>query len=551
MRRSRIRNNVVIAALLLVAWESGLGSWVLTRAQAQPSTPRLLVILVADQFRADYLDRYQHRWRLGFRTLLDEGARFTRAAYPYFSTSTCGGHTTIATGALPRTHGIIQNRWWQRDEKLVVNCMEDASVAHVSYGAPAPSGSSPARILVPTLADELRTQRPGSRVVALSLKARGAIPLAGKAGDAVVWFDEPGLAFVTSRAFAAEPVPAVRAFIARDPPERDLGRSWTLRDADETYRYTDFGMGERPKAGWSALFPHALLGKTKAIDGRFFGRWQQTPFADAYLGRMADALIDDFQLGQRGVTDYLAISFSALDLLGHDFGPESREVEDLLIRLDATLGVVLQKLDARLGRDNYVVALTADHGVASIPEQTGGGRIANEDIHQLLERVLTDRWGAPTQPPYVAYVGGGAVYFSDGVFDRLQADAAAMQAVTRALLSVPGMMRVLRSDQLSERRPDALVTAAAGGYTPARSGDLLLVPERKWVIELRDENDATTHGTFYDYDRDVPLLLRGHRVRRGRYAAPASPADIAPTLAHLAGVTLQNAEGRVLREAIR
>ena len=551
MRRSRIRNSVVIAALVLVAWELGPGSWELTRAQAQPSTPRLLVLLVVDQFRADYLDRYQHRWRRGFRTLLDEGASFTRAEYTYFSTSTCAGHTTIATGALPRTHGIVLNRWWHRDEKLVLNCTEDASAPHVSYGAPAAAGSGPKRIAVPTLADELRLQQPGSRVVTISLKPRAAIPLAGRGGDAVVWFDEAGLTFVTSRAFAAEPVAAVRAFMTREPPERDLGRSWTLQEPDETYRYTDLGIGERPKAGWTSLFPHALIGKTKAPDARFFGRWEQTPFSDAYLGRMADALIDDFQLGQRNVTDYLAISFSALDNVGHDFGPESREIEDLLIRLDATIGAVLQKLDARVGRDNYLVVLTADHGVASVPEQSGGGHIASEDLQQLLERMLIDRWGPPAQPPYVPYVGSGAVYFADGIFDRLRKDAAAMQGVMRTLLSVPGMMRVLRSDQLSERSNDPLVRAAAGGYMPGRSGDLLLVPRRNWVIELRDDNDATTHGTFHDYDRRVPLLARGHRVRQGRYTDPASPADVAPTLAHVAGVMLRHAEGRVLREAIR
>jgi predicted AlkP superfamily pyrophosphatase or phosphodiesterase len=518
---------------------------------AQASRPRLLVVLVADQFRADYLQRFEHRWRSGFRTLLDEGARFTRAEYSYLSTSTCPGHTTIATGALPRTHGIVLNRWWHRDEQLLLQCMEDASSPHVSYGGKPQGGSSPRRILAPTLADRLRAENPRARVVSISLKARSAIPLAGKGGDAIVWFDNPSLAFVTSQAFAKEPVKAVRTFVARNPPERNLGQSWTLSDREQTYRQPDLGIGERPEAGWDSLFPHALVGKTKAPDGRFFDQWQRSPFADEYLAQMASALVDEFQLGQRDdVTDYLAVSFSTLDLIAHDFGPESREVEDLLIRLDRTIGAVLRTLDDKVGIENYVIALTSDHGTAPTPELSGGGHLASEDLHQLIEQTLTGLWGS-RETPYVAYVGGAAVYFTDGVFDRLRREPAAMSAVTKAILSVAGMMRVLRADELSPRTTDPLVRAAIAGYAPGRSGDLFLVPRQNWVMGPREDNDATEHGTFHLYDRHVPILFRGHRIRAGRYTDLVSPADIAPTLAHLAGISWPGIDGRVLKEAVR
>jgi hypothetical protein len=147
-------------------------------------------------------------------------------------------------------------------------------------------------------------------------------------------------------------------------------------------------------------------------------------------------------------------------------------------------------------------------------------------------------------------VGSGSIYFGRGVFDRLRQDGAAMQTVMRTLLDVPGMLRVLRSDEIGAGG-DTLMRAAAAGFVPDRTADLLLVPRRNWVIELRAENEATSHGTYYDYDRRVPILLRGHRVRRGRYTAGATPADIAPTLAYLAGVTMSKADGRVLSEAIR
>src|SRR5688572_9566079 len=532
----------------------GVGTWgwgVAEPGAAQTSAPRLIVILVVDQFRSDYVELYRHRWRSGFRVLLDQGALFTRSEYPYLNTATCAGHVTIGTGALPRTHGIILNRWWHRGERRAYNCMDDDAAPHVSYGAPAQFGSSAKRIKVPTLADELRARRPDARVVSLALKSRSAVGLAGHGGDVVTWFDEVSRSFVTSRAFSAEPVAAVRAHIARDPPEADLGKVWTQLDRDDTYRYPDAGIGERPKAGWTALFPHALVGANGA-DAQFFDRWQKSPFSDAYLGRLAATLFEALRLGQRETTDYLAVSFSALDLLGHDFGPDSREVEDLIARLDATIGVLLQLLDGRLGRDNYVVALTSDHGISPTPERHGGGHIANEDLLHTAEQALIAQWGAPPpESPYVAWVSSGSVYFGDGVFDRLRRDSRARAAVTNALLAVPGIGRILQAGDLPAASRDPLVRAAAAGYVAGQSADLFLIPLRHWVFELRAENEATQHGTFHEYDRRVPVLLRGHGIRPGRYGGAASPMDVAPTLAHLAGLALPHADGRVLREALR
>ena len=549
-----MRRITAVAALatctwLVGAWGLGCGIWDFPVA-AQTATPRLLVILVADQLRADYLHTYRHRWRAGFRTLIDEGAWFTRAEYPYLNTATCAGHVTIGTGALPRTHGIILNRWWHREEQRAFNCMDDETSPHVSYGGPVQFGNSARRVLVPTLSDQLRAQHAGSRVVSLSLKPRSAIGLAGKAGDAVTWFDEAARTFVTSRAYADAPVESVRAFIMRDAPDADLGKIWTLQDRAETYLHSDAGIGERPKAGWSALFPHPLVGVDGA-DAQFFDRWQKSPLSDAYLARMAMALVDDMNLGRRAATDYLAISFSALDLMAHDFGPDSREVEDLLIRLDTTVGTLLEHLDVRLGRDNYVVALSADHGAAPTPEQTGAGHIANEDIQHLVEQTLVGLWGAPAQPQYVTWVSSGSIYFATGIYERLGKDAAALGTVKRSLLSLPGMMRVIRREEISRDSRDPYLRAAAAGYVEGRTADLLLVPKRRWVIDLRAENEATNHGTFHDYDRRVPIILRGHRIRAGRYGHRVSPADIAPTLAHLAGVNLPDADGAVLRAAIR
>ena len=533
---------------LTLAAAMGAGA-VRPSAQGDASPPRLVVVLVVDQLRAGDLELHRARWRGGMRTLLDEGALFTRAEYRYLNTATCAGHATIATGALPRTHGIVLNRWWDREARRSVACTEDAAAPHVSYGAPATGGNSASRVLAPALADELRTQRPGGRIVSLALKPRSAIALGGHGPGIVTWFDDNARSFVTTRPYASEPVDAIRRFVEGERPETALGDTWQLRQPEGSYRNADMRRGERPKAGWTAIFPHALTG-TDGADAQFFERWQKSPRSDAYLARMAAALVGDLRLGSGTATDYLSVSFSGLDLVGHDFGPDSREAEDLLMHLDAAIGTLLARLDAAIGRDGYVLALTSDHGTAPVPEQVDGGRIASEDLVQLLEQTLAGRWG-PGGAPYVAWVGPGAVYFSDGVFERMRGDGDAFAAVLAALSSVPGMARVLRADRLAAGDGDPWVQAALAGYVPARSGDLLFVPRRHWIYELRSENDAANHGTPHDYDRRVPLALFGKGIRPGRYSGSASPADVAPTLARIAGIAMPRAEGRVLKEALR
>jgi arylsulfatase A-like enzyme len=211
----------------------------------------------------------------------------------------------------------------------------------------------------------------------------------------------------------------------------------------------------------------------------------------------------------------------------------------------------VQRLDEQVGRDRYVLALTGDHGVAPIPEQVQAGRVVTEDIQQVAENVLVARWGAPASGRYVDTVAVGHVYLAPGVFDRLRGDAAALGAVEQAILAMPGVARVLRADRLSASSKDQATRAAAYGYYAGRSGDLIVVPKPYWILELRADPDATEHGTMYSYDRRVPLFLLGHGIRRGQFPARVSPADVAPTLAFLAGVPLPTAEGRVLREALK
>jgi predicted AlkP superfamily pyrophosphatase or phosphodiesterase len=516
--------------------------------RSQSVSPRLLVILVVDQMRADYLTVFERHWARGFRTLIREGAVFENAAYPYANTVTCAGHATVATGTFPRTHGIVGNNWWDSARWRLVDCSIDSTNAgaHVSYGRPAEGGNSPHLLTVPTIGEELERQRSGSRVVVLSLKPDSSVALAGRSGSVVTWFDGTAGAFVTSRAYSASPNPFMADAIARNPLSKELSRTWTLLKSPDVYMNSDAAPGERAPAGRDGLFPHDI-GGANGPDARSVGLWQRSPYSDQYLERLAENLIERMGLGRDDVPDLLAIGFSALDLVGHASGPESREVEDVLAHLDVTIGDLLNALDRQVGRDRYVLALTADHGIPPVPSGSRGGLLAPEEVQQRIEEMLRSRGFAgrnsvAVRAPYV--------YFAPDILPRLRQDRSLWQAIMKAVLDHPGVLRILLPEDLRVTATDAIVRAAAFSYVPGRSGDLVVVPRAGWIMQGRNAAAATNHGSPHGYDRRVPLVLIGGGIRNGRFREEATPADIAPTLADLTGIKLERAEGRVLREAL-
>jgi arylsulfatase A-like enzyme len=520
--------------------------------------PRLVVVLVVDQMRNDYIDEYGGHWTGGLRRLVTDGARFRRAAYPYLNTVTCAGHATISTGTVPATHGIILNQWWHRDVQRELSCTDDPAAPSIGYGYGRPAaGHSAKRLLVPALAQVLRATQGGrARAVTLSMKARSAIMLAGGPADAVTWFD--GTRFATSAAFTSARVPFVAHAIAARPIEEDAGKSWERMLPPAAYKYVDAGEGEKPIEGWTRVFPHRLAGTAGAPAADFYAQWAGSPYSDEYLERLAEAAIDGLRLGQSETTDYLGVSFSALDTVGHKFGPRSHEVQDLLARLDVTIGRLLDRLDTLVGRGKYVVALSADHGVAVIPEQlTREGIDAGRAIMDAAAARADAAAAAALGPgEYVARMDYTNLYFLPGVFDRLAADAAHLRDVMQAIGQVRGVARVIDTRTLDPGRlpADPVLRAAALSEFRGRSGDLIVIPKMHWFWVAADgtatPGDATTHGTLYPYDTQVPLLLFGARIRAGRYDGDATPADIAPTLAKICGMPLPKATGRVLSEAI-
>jgi predicted AlkP superfamily pyrophosphatase or phosphodiesterase len=535
----------VLACVTLLSGSSNQSS-----VAAQSPALKLVVLIVVDQMRADYVDRFRADWSGGLKRMVDDGAWFSRAAYPYLATLTCVGHATVATGAYPRTHGIIQNVWWDRDSGKQVACTEDDQTTSVSYGAPiGGAGDSARRLLIPTLADQMRISR-GAHVVSLSLKARSAIMLAGHGGDAVTWLSDSLDRWETSSAFAPASLPQIQAFVAAHAIDADFGSIWTPLLPPFRYRETDDAAWETPPMGWTRTFPHPLGANSPEPDAAYRLRWERSPLADAYVGLFAADLVRSFRLGQHDGTDVLAVSFSSPDLVGHGFGPRSLEVHDMFAQLDRTIGALIDHIDVVVGRGNYVIGLTADHGVTPVPGQLQSdgkntGRINAAAIAALIEEHGNKLAGAGK---YVARVNTNDIYFAPGMYARLTQSPAATAALIKALTASPGIGRVFRSEDLASgaSSSDRLLAAAARSYFAGRSGDLIVAPKPGWMFAAV----GTTHGSANPDDQRVPILLFGRGIRKGEYRQQASPADIAPTLAALSGVALPQAEGRILKEAL-
>src|SRR5580658_3842438 len=558
------RTVILFCGLVLgLGTATGLAPRAVAQAQKavamKPATrPKLVVMLVVDQMRGDYVDKFQGQWTGGLKRLVEEGAWFRDAAYPYAATETCVGHSTISTGAFPVTHGMVANAWWHRDAQKMVTCTEDPQATNTGYaGISAKGGDSAWQMRVPAFAEELKFQiGNATRVVTFSLKARAAITMAGHKADAATWMDGGGL--VTSSAYGT--MPFIEAYAAEHPVKADYGKTWTVSLPESAYWYDEKATGAVPPQGWGLTFPHPLRGKAASTepDEAFYQQWSASPFADTYLTKLAERAVDSLGLGKGGGVDYLGVSYSSPDYVGHAFGPRSWEIQDVLVRLDQDLGELFASLDKKVGRRNYVVALSADHGVVPVPEdmqKTGAdaGVLHLPEVEERMEKALE----ALNYPkPAVARITGSDIYFMPGVYEKLKGEKAPMNAVLDAIKAAPGVAEVFRADQLGGRPAthSPLLEAMAESYMAGRSGDLFLVPKAYWLMDGTAAGKArsygTGHGTPYNYDQHVPILLMGYGIQPGDYYREVTPADIAPTLASLCGITLAPRDGHVLAEAL-
>ena len=530
------------------------------RKVEKPTRPKLVVLVVVDQMRGDYVDKFHGQWGEGLKRLLTKGAWFRSGAYPYAATETCPGHSTISTGSFPASHGIVANAWWEHEQQKMTTCTNDPNAKNSAYaGGSAKGGDSAWRMQMPAFAEELKFQTGGAtRVVTLSVKARAAITMAGHKGDSVTWIDSPGT-LATSSVYGT--MPFVEEFAKQHPVSQDYGKTWSLSLPQTAYFYDETATGARSLDGWTTTFPHPLRGKEggAAPDAAFYEQWATSPFADTYLTKLAEAAIDSLGLGKGKATDFLGVSYSTVDYVGHTFGPRSWEIQDILVRLDKDLGELLAYLDKKVGPGNYVVALTADHGMAPIPvdmEKTGVevGVLSLPELQARIEKALEP---LNYTKPIVARMAGNEVYLSEGVYGRLKADPAAMKVVLDAISTMSGVAAVYRAEELGNGTTPIAQTrkAAVLSYFAGRSGDLYVLQKPYWLLDNSADGSkratGTGHGTPYNYDQHVPIFFMGFGIEPGEYFEPATPADIAPTLAALTGVTLATRDGHVLAEALK
>ena len=499
-------------------------------AQQKPKKPKLILAVVVDQFRYDYLLRFGSDYNGGIARLLSQGAVFADARYVHYPTVTAVGHSTFLSGATPSVSGIVSNEWFDRSSDEPVTSVSDKTTQLLG-GPPGAKGSSPRRLLVSTLGDELKMAGRQSKVIGISIKDRSAILPSGHMADAAYWFDDKSQHFVTSDYYMKE-LPAWVAKVNADGP--------ASRYATADWRAVDAKTGDKP-----------FCSMKTGGDTRPCGSIENTPFGNELLEEFAEKAIAQEQLGSHNGTDLLALSFSSNDYVGHELGPDAPEVRDISRRTDLLLGKLLDFINARIGQANTLVVFTADHGVAPVPKVNNdrkmpGGWLSSAEYSANIGAQLSQKFGPGNWFRYDSY---GQLYLNYAAAEKTNAD---IQAVRRFAADVardlPHVARVFNRDDLlrGNAAPDWPGRAVQFGFYGPRSADLILVPEPYYMFFSAP---WTTHATPYSYDNHVPLIFFGSGIRAGVHYEPVIINDVAPTLAAILGVeTPSGASGRILAQ---
>lgn len=523
--------------------------------------PKLVVVMVIDQFRYDFLERFNGAFGSGgFRRLVDQGALFTNANYNYVPTFTAPGHASIFTGSVPAQNGIVGNNWYDREsgaERVMVSD-NDAKIV-TSYGTQSYTRTnkpaSPRVLIGSTFGDQMRLATNfKAKVVALSLKDRAAVLPGGKNANGAYWFDAASGTLVSSDYYFSEMPAWVNKFNGRRSADQYFGKVWDRLREPAAYALTQGVTTEVKGSPLGRHFPYTITGGEQTPGEEYYKSFQYTPFASDYLADFAKAAIDGEALGSDDNTDLLAISFSTPDLVGHAYGPDSEEVEDIYIRLDQTIASFLDYLDQKIGLSQTLIAVTADHGVSPIPSLLNLNRIEASVIDptkckDAANKALAARFGGDK---WVLDLVNDQLYLDRKVMSEQKADAQEAERVAgEALLGVPGIVSFFTRTQIlnGQMPPGAIPQRVANGFNAQRSGDVCLIT--KPFAFLAEGEIATTHGSPYDYDTHVPIILMGPGIHPNRYHGECSPSDIAPTLCDLIGVEPPpNRTGRVLAEAL-
>lgn len=523
-----------------------------TPTQGPKGKPKLVVGLVVDQMRWDYLYRYSALYgEGGFKRMLKEGFSSENNFIPFVPTYTAVGHTCIYTGSVPALTGIIGNNWFDKNTGKGVYCTDDSTVSTVGNSGKA-GKMSPANMWVTTITDELRLSNNfKSKVIGIALKDRGAILPAGHSANAAYWYDAGK--WITSSHYMNTLPTWVEQFNAKDLPGKYMSKDWTtllpmdkyhLSTADDK-PYESAIRGEK-----TVTFPHKL---SLITDTDKYESFRTTPFANTFTFDFAKAAIENESLGKNTVTDFLAISISSTDYIGHNFGPNSVEVEDMYLRLDKDIAEFLLYLDTKLGKGNYTVFLSADHAVAHIPaflaeHKIPGGNFEDGDIRKELNQVIETDFGVKHA---VQSLQNYQVYLNINELEKQGKDVAAVKkAVIKILEAKPFIITAFETDKLAATTlSEPQKTMLTNGYNTKRSGDIQFTLKAGY---FDGGKKGTTHGAWNPYDAHIPCVFFGWGVKPGKTYRETYMTDIAPTLAAMLQIQMPNGSvGKVITELVK
>ncbi len=510
--------------------------------------PKLAVLLVFDQFRGDYFERWQDLYgEGGFKRLLADGAWFTNCHYPYSDTLTAPGHASLATGSTPSRHGIVANDWYDRIKGATTTSVEDERYQLLPAPPKTTPGASPWRRREETIGDVLLKTHKMGKVASLSIKDRSAILLAALFAQICYWFSiEQGI-FVTSTYYRDQPHNWVTAFNRARPADR-----WTEDFWLRMMPNLDYAKHTGPNSGAQGIgyeqgsnFPHPFFRAKEKSDKDYYSAVTNSPMGNELLLALAKRCIEAEKLGQGADTDLLCLSFSCNDLVGHCWGPDSEEVLDVTLRADRLVKDLLDYLDAKVGAGKYVVALSADHGVCPIPEVTAklgkkAGRVAPEALKEKAAEALQESFAKDQKKlPWIEASYGPWLYFNRATLKEAKVTPAqAEKTVAAALAKVPGVLASFTRTQIQDAslKGDPLLDRLRLSFHSANSGDVMIMPRPYHIISgsITSPKAAayrTTHGSPHAYDTHVPLVVMGPGIQPGVRRERVVPQALAVILA--------------------
>ena len=519
-------------------------------ASSENKKPKLVVAIVIDQMRYDFLENLSHRYSdNGFNRLVNDGFNCKNNFYNYVPTVTGPGHSSISTGSTPKTHGIVGNNWYDRERKHSIYCTDDSNYNNVG-GDDYSGNKSPNNLLVETFADINKMSNNKSKTISIAIKDRGSILMGGKKADAAYWYyGKERAQWITSTFYMNQIPDWVKEFNKEDNLEKYLEDWNTLKDIStyENHEMDNNSFEKLFKGKDNSAFPYDTKSLMKHND--CFDMIKETPYGNTMTTDFAIEAIVNENLGKRGVTDVITVGYSSTDYIGHSFGVASVETQDTYIRLDLEIQKLLSFLDKEIGKNEYTLFLTSDHGVLEIPaylSSTGvnAQAVSENDLTNKVVKKLNDVLGIEVKK-LIANVDNSQIYLNDEVISEMNLNKSkVVNELVKILESFDFISKaytadfILGSSELIEY--EKLIR---NGYHKERSGDIALILKENVIFY---NGKGTTHGSGYNYDTHVPLIFYGYGIKKGETLNHTEIPDIAPTISKLLGLEMKNSTGKVL-----